>query len=335
MDAVELDLSALHDRIDQAAAEQAEAASQQRRSYTLIRPFGEAAGSYIQQIQDQDRFFLGLEGVDRLTRGHGRGELCYVTGRPHSGKTQIVLNALNNNSAKPILMFTPDESPELVLSKLIAVRHGVSSEALEERVLLGDPDAISLIEHAAATEFNKLIVLDAGLTLREMGRALDEAEHYWQEKCGCCIYDYLELLPGEGDFAGVGNKSRAMKQWTSESDAAMLCMHQGKRGDNQRGEAQGMDSMKFGGESEAIVVLEVYRKRDKKSLTPAEREGHKNSVTVNVAKNKRPPMRLGEVTFYMNPDTGHVRPMTTQDMIRDGKPSDNPADILSARRTIQ
>jgi len=37
----------------------------------------------------------------------------------------------------------------------------------------------------------------------------------------------------------------------------------------------------------------------------------------------------------MNPDTGHVRPMTTQDMIRDGKPSDNPADILSARRTIQ
>ena len=334
--AEELDLEALHKRIDeQAAAREAEATEQARQRYTLIRPLGAAADNYVRQIQDEDRFYLGMTQVDLRTRGAARGELWYVTGRPHSGKTQVVLNAVNNNSDKPILMFTPDESPELVLSKLIAIRHSVSAEALEQRVKAHDQDAIKLIQHAAASDFRRLIVLDAGLNLQQMGRALDEAEDFWQERVACCIYDYLELLPGEGDFNGVANKSQAMKRWVKESAAPMLCMHQGKRGDNQRGVAQGMDGMKFGGESEAIVVLEVYRKRDNRALTDFERLGHENTVTVNVAKNKRPPMKLGETDLYMNPDTGHVRAATPVDLVRDGKPTNSAAEMLAARKDRQ
>lgn len=332
----ELDLAALHQRIDEQAAQREAAAAQEAKArYTLIRPLGAAADNYVRQIQDEDRFYLGLTPVDLRTRGSARGELWYVTGRPHSGKTQVVLNAVNNNSDKPILMFTPDESPELVLSKLIAIRHGVSAEALEQRVKAHDADAIALVQHAASSDFRRLIVIDAGLTLQQMGRALDEAEDYWQERVSCCIYDYLELLPGDGDFNGVANKSQAMKRWVKESNAPMLCMHQGKRGDNQRGVAQGMDGMKFGGESEAIVVLEVYRKRDNRALTDSERMGHDNTVTVFVAKNKRPPMKLGETDLYMNPDTGHIRTATPVDLVRDGKPTSNAADLLAARKGMK
>lgn len=329
-----LDLEALHQRIDEHHEEQRkEAAEQAKGRYTLIRPLAGAADEFVRQVQDEDRFYLGFKEIDAKTRGARRGELWYVTGRSHSGKTQVVLNAVNHNSNKPILMFTPDESPEIVLAKLIAIRHGVSSEALEQRVKAEDPEAIKLIHHAASSDFRRLIVLDAGLNLSQMGNALDEAEDYWQDTAACCIYDYLELLPGEGDFNGVTNKSQAMKRWVKKSKTPMLCMHQGKRGEaNSRGTAQGMDGMKFGGESEAIVVLEVYRKRDSKTLTELERAWHADTVTVNVAKNKRPPMQLGESTLLMNPATGHCRTATQADLVRAGKPTSNAADLLAARR---
>jgi replicative DNA helicase len=332
--AEELDFDALHKRIEeQQAARDAEAAATLKQRYALIRPFGAAATEYVRQIQDEDRFYLHLKGVDAKTRGHGRGELCYVTGRPHSGKTQVVLNAVHNNSDKFVLMFTPDESPELVLAKLIAIRHGIPSDALEERVKVGDPEAIRLVQHAASSEFRRLIVIDAGLRLEQMGQALDEAEDYWQEQCNCCIYDYLELLPGDSGFNGVAAKSQAMKAWVKKSDTPMLCMHQGKKGEGgTRGQAQGMDGMRFGGDSEAIVVLEVYRKRDNRTLTEWERAGHQNTITVNVAKNKRPPMKLGETDLHMDPETGFIRIATHLDLVRDGKPTTSAAEMLAAGR---
>lgn len=332
----ELDFDELHRRIEeQAAQREAAAAAELKQRYALIRPFGAAAQEYVRQIQDEDRFLLGIPGVDAKTRGHRRGELTYVTGRAHSGKTQVILNSVHNNSDKHVLMFTPDESPELVLSKLIAIRHGISSEALEERVKANDPEAIRLVQHAASSDFRKLIVIDAGLRLEQMGQALDEAEDYWQDRCNACIYDYLELLPGDTGFNGVAAKSTAVKGWTNDADVPMLCMHQGKRGDNERGVAQGMDGMRFGGEAEAIVVLEVYRKRDNKRLTDFERMGHQNTVTVNVAKNKRPPMRLGETDLYMDPETGRIRALTHLDMVRDGKPTRNAAEMLAATRKAE
>lgn len=329
----ELNFDDLHRRIEeQAEASRKAAAAEAKQRYALIRPLGAAAAEYVRQIQDEDRFFLGLHGVDLKTRGHGRGELCYVTGRSHSGKTQVILNAVHNNSDRHIIVYTPDETQEMVLSKLIAIRHGVSSEALEARVKANDPDAIRLVQHAASSEFRRLLVIDAGLTTQQMGQALDEAEDYWQERCAAAVYDYLELLPGDNGFNGVAAKSQAMKAWTKNAHVPMLCMHQGKRGDGQRGVAVGMDGMRFGGESEAIVVLEVFRKRDNTALTQFERLGHAHTITVNVAKNKRPPMKLGEVDLYMDPETGFIRPLKNVDMVRDGKPTTSAADMLAARK---
>jgi hypothetical protein len=123
-----------------------------------------------------------------------------------------------------------------------------------------------------------------------------------------------------------------MKVWTNEADVPMLCMHQGKRGEGQRGIAGGMDTMRYGGEAEAIIVLEVFRKRDDRTRTQYEREVlHKNTVTVNVAKNKRPPMKTGEVDLYMVAETGCIRTLTQVDQVRDGKPTSSARTLLQAR----
>jgi replicative DNA helicase len=334
--AKEVDLESLRRKLEESQeAKRAAVEEKIARRYSLIRPMDWAADAYVRQVLDADRFFLGIPEIDMKTRGHGRKELTYVTGRRHHGKTQVMLNAVNTNSDKHVLFFTPDESPEIVLSKLIAIRYGVAADALEERIKVRDIETLDLIRHAAASDFRNLIVIDAGLTLQQMGQALDEAEDYWQSKCDVCLYDYLELLPGDASFSGVIGKSQAMKRWTNDADVPMICLHQGKRGEGNEGVAAGMDGMRYGGDSEAFMVLEVYRKRANTKLSESERRYHQDTVTVNIAKNKRPPMRLGEIDLYMNPETGHVRAATHADLVRHGAPSNSATELWRARKDTQ
>jgi hypothetical protein len=83
--AEEFDADEIRQRIEsQRAATAADVAEALERRYELIRPFSGAASAYVRQVQDQDRFFLGLNGVDVKTRGHARGELTFITGRAGS-----------------------------------------------------------------------------------------------------------------------------------------------------------------------------------------------------------------------------------------------------------
>lgn len=329
-----LDMDEVRRRVE--AAQEAHAAQDAARlaeQYRIIQPLAEAANRFIRQVQDDDRLYLGLAGVDKLTRGHSRGDLVFFTGRPASGKTQVLLNAVNNNSDKHVVIFTPDESPELVLSKLVSIKYTIAAEQLESRIVANDPEALKLVRHVAATDFSKLIVVDETLSITDMGHAIDEAEDYWGERVDAVVYDFLELFAqGESSMGSVSQAAKTFKRFAKKVGAPLFCVHQGKKGDGNRGEAQGMDGMKYAGEAEALCVLEVFRRRENSKLTDYEKAGHANTVTVNVAKNKRPPSRTGEVDLYMNPDTGHVRALSSTDLIRDGAPTTDPAAILRAQQ---
>lgn len=300
--------------------------------YRWIRPLTEAADGLIEYAQNPEgRFLLGLHDVDVMTRGFGRGELVYVTGRAHSGKTQVVLNAINANPDKRILYFTPDEASELVLSKLVGIRHGVDAETLEQRIKGGDQYSIELVRKTATRDFPYLFVIDESLTLGQMHEALKEAEDYWGQRVDAIVVDFLELIPGdaEGDV-GVVAKSQALKRWSKEVDAPVICLHQGKRSGGTRGQAQGMDGMRYGGDTEATFVLEVFRKRDDESLDAWDRDRHANTVTINVAKNKRPPCKKGERDLFMDPNNGLVRPLTGADQVMAGGSTTNAMDVVRA-----
>lgn len=307
------------------------------RRYRWIKDFREAAEGLIDYAQNPEgRFLLGLHEVDVMTRGFGRGELVYVTGRTHSGKTQVVLNALNANPDKRILYFTPDEVSELVLSKLVSIRHGVDAETLEQRIKDGDQYSIELVRKTATRDFPNLIVIDESLTLAQMHEAVNEAEDYWGERVDAVIIDFLELIPGDSEGEqGVVAKSQALKRWGKEIDAPVICLHQGKRSAGPRGQAQGMDGMRYGGDTEAIFVLEVFRKRDDESMDSWDRDRHANTVTINVAKNKRPPCKKGERDFYMDPSNGLVRPLTGADQVASGGATTNAMDVVQANAQRQ
>lgn len=291
-----------------------------QQKYRWVKPLASAAEGLIEVIQNAEgRFMLGLPDVDAMTRGFGRGELAYVTGRAHSGKTQILLNAIVNNPSAHVIVFTPDEVAELVLSKLVSIRHNINAEILESRIKAGDQGALELVRRSAQ-DFRNLLVIDDSLRLQEMTDAVNEAQDFWGERVDAIIYDFLELLPGESDADGVSSKSKALKRWTKHVDAPVLCVHQSAKSIAPRGQSAGMDAMRYGGDTEAIFVLEVFRKRDDVTMDDFDRRRHANTVTVNVAKNKRPPSHTGVVDLYLHPDTGFVRRLEPDDMVTLGVP---------------
>lgn len=275
--------------------------------YRYVRPFGASADALVDYLQNPEgRFMLGLREIDVMTRGFGRGELCYVTGFAHSGKTQLFLTGLVNNRHRPIVLFTLDEPSELVLAKLVSLVKGWNFEWVEERVKANDRDVIRELKDVAATDFANLIVVDESLSLAQMSDAMKEAEDYLGRKVDAVGIDYLDLLRDGEDTEG---KSQAVKRWTKDHDVATICVHQGGKGESSKGQPITLATMRFGGHAEAIFVLGVRRKRDDESLDGYERAQHKDTVSISVVKNKRPPSKKGEHDFLLDPDSGIIRPI--------------------------
>lgn len=235
-----------------------------------------------------------------------RGKSTYYSGQ--SGKTQLVLQSIANNPQARVILFTPDEVDVLVLSKLVSMIRGIDGETLERRIRAQDADAIDAVERTARDDFRNLIVIDQSLTFDQMTVAVNEARDLWGEHEDVVFIDFLELMPGDDSNSdSVVGKSQGLKRWGKGMDTPVVCLHQASRSSGARGTSAGMNAMRYGGETEATFVLEVYRKVEDSSLEEFERDQLRDTVTVNVAKNKRPPSKKGEVDLYMDPNTGTIR----------------------------
>lgn len=287
--------------------------------YHYIRPFARAADDLIEVVQNAEgRWMFGLPEIDMMIRGVGPGELMYVTGVAHSGKTQVILQAIVNSPQAHVVMFTPDEVDSLVLTKLFGIKYGVSGEDLERRIKAGDGLLCRQVRQAAKEDFGNLAVVDSSLSFEQMSVAVAEACHMWDvERPDAVIVDFLELLPGSSDASNdsVQWKSQELKRWSKIEDVPVICVHQASRSSGKRGQARGMQAMRYGGENDAIFVMEVYRKAEDEDLEEMERERLKDTVTVNVCKNKRPPSRKGERDLYLDPECGRVRTLTNDDLL--------------------
>ncbi len=279
---------------------------QKKRHY--IRPFENAADDLINICQNSEgRWMFGIQGIDAMVRGVGPGDLMYVTGRAHSGKTQLCLQSIANNPNARVLLFTPDEVDVLVLTKLVSIVRGIDGEELEQRIRRGDDFAIDAVRRTARDDFANLLVIDDALSFDQMTVALKEARDYWGAKEDVVMIDFLELMPGDADSDSVVGKSQGLKRWGKGVSAPVVCLHQASRSSGARGTSAGMNAMRYGGETEATFVLEVFRKVEDPSLEEWERDLVRDTLTVNVAKNKRPPCKKGDVDLQMDPRTGAIR----------------------------
>lgn len=281
------------------------------KNYRYVSSLSEAASRLVEYLQNQDgRIMLGLPQVDMLTRGFGAGELTYIMGYTHSGKTQLFLTMVCHNRDRHFVLVTMDEPAELVLTKLICMRTSSNAERLEERVKAGDRQAIDRVHRIAREDFKNLVIVDMSMHVKKLPDVVKECEDFWQAPVDGLGLDYLGLL-GSDDIE-IGHKSQEVKAFAVEQAFPTVVIHQGSRGNSADGQELTMRSMAYGGEQEAIMVIGVRRQRDKaltNDWTEYDRAREKDTVEVSVVKNKRPPSKLGEYSFYMDPACGLIMPL--------------------------
>ena len=268
-----------------------------------------------------ERWYLGFPEIDLATRGVGKGEVLLVVGRSHTGKSQILLNSivtnLVNDSTAHVVIFSMDEPRELVAMKLFCLLQGRSSTDVEEAIKAGDRNVIDALGLASERELSRVAIIDESMSLEAMSAAMDEAREWWGTNPSFCMIDYLELMVGgDADATGVTSKAQALKRWAKTERVPVGLVHQAGRTAGERGKAAGIHAGRYGGEQEAIFVMEVYRKKDQTDLSEWEIKYHANSINMNICKNKRT-ARLIDQTYYLDPECGHVHPYW-EELIPDG-----------------
>ena len=268
-----------------------------------------------------ERWYLGFPEIDLATRGVGKGEVLLVVGRSHTGKSQILLNSIVTNLVNDpnahVVIFSMDEPRELVAMKLFCLLQGRSSTDVEEAIKAGDSNVLDALGLASERELSRVAIIDESMSLEAMSAAMDEAREWWGANPSFCMIDYLELMVGgDADATGVTSKAQALKRWAKTERVPVGLVHQAGRTAGERGKAAGIHAGRYGGEQEAIFVMEVYRKKDQTDLSDWETRYHANSINMNICKNKRT-ARLLDQTYYLDPECGHVHPYW-EELIPDG-----------------
>lgn len=303
------------------------------RQYTHYRPLRQAADEFISWAETPElRVYTGIPTLDKAMRGTAPGELTLIQGFTHSGKTLVATEMLIQNENVPFVVFTPDETRPLVLTKLTAATHGVSARELELRIQQDDQSARELL-FQTAERYGKLAIFDDSVTLVDMDRMFAEAQDALGEQPKAVMFDYLELLEG---FDEVKSKLTAMKAWGKRHGVGLFVLHQTSRTSGAGGRKMAIDSGSYGGEQQATHVIGVRRKKymhlaqlavlEEKianSTNPTSIANYeskireindvliprdKDTITVSLVKNKRPPCDLIDDTdFVIDVGTGRLR----------------------------
>lgn len=304
--------------------------------FVHIRPLADATKSFIDVVENPgNRVTLGLPTIDVLTRGFGPRELVIVVGFAHSGKTQLINAMILNNPQRRILYFSLDDPAEMIVVKLLCMHSGIAADVLEQRVRNHDPAVHKLLADAEIL-FPNLLIVDQPLGFGQIVDAIAEATELWGAPPECVVIDYLALIPSsDGNAEGsntVISKAQELKRLVKSLEYPVICVHQGTRSQCGPGKPVTLTSLAFGGEQEATMVLGVRRKREDDDADEADRRYNANTITLHLVKNKRPPSKRTPyegIDFFMDPDTGMIRP------IRDGelRSGPRPSDVAREVRT--
>lgn len=304
----------------------------QPRSYKHFRPIADAADEYIKWSKNTaDRVYTGIAHLDQAIRGTAPGELTLIQGHVHSGKTLVATEIMLANKDIPIVLFTPDETRPLVLTKLAAATHGVGARELEAMIQRDDEQAHNILR-ATAEQHGRLAVFDETVTTLDMEHMFHEAADAFGEHPKGVIFDYAELLAGHED---ARSQLSSLKAWGKRMNVALFVLHQTSRTAGAGGRKVGISSGNYGGEQQSMHVIGVRRKKymylaqladleekmqntvNEKMLANYESKYRhiveydlpeaQNTVTVSLVKNKRPPCDLvDDVDFILHPESARL-----------------------------
>ena len=259
----------------------------------------------------------GLTEIDNTLGGGYRTGLHLVVGFSHNGKTQVLFRTIWENRHQPMILFSPDETSEMVIAKLLSM---VTGEHVDEVFWWSaSKKAGAINEH-----YPMLAVNDAFLSGPDMIQLIQEAEQVWQQRPVFAAYDYLEMFGsarGQDALGALRSKARRFKEMVKDTQLPWLVLHQLNRG-GSKGRPVTMTDLSFGGEQEAITITGCWRKVFGNDMTDAERRAEENgrpTINVSIIKNKQRPGLLPEgVQYTIEATSGLIRPMRPGEKIMTG-----------------
>lgn len=227
-----------------------------------VRGMGEVAREYRSwATSSQPRIPTGFSLVDSRTGGGiAEGEVLLFLARPQVGKTTWALNVIRNNPDTPSLFVSIEMHGRYLLSRLAAMRHGISTIQLESTARFDDPSS-PLLETAAA--YDKLaIVDDPAISTDGIREAIDDATELLGTRPLLVMVDYLELIRSNGSSAveAVDRVAVDLKRVARDADVALVVLHQVGRSEGGNGDVPlGLKAGRYGGEQAADYVVSAFR----------------------------------------------------------------------------
>lgn len=253
------------------------------------------------------RIPTGFTIIDKMTGGGvGSGEVCLIIGKSGSGKSLVGQNIVEANLDKVGVFFSLEMPGMLCFARSLAQHTGHDYfhvfDALNQEGEMSEKMSESINDWQATHE-NMYLVTRSSLTLDEMSSVLAECEEALGEKPSYCVIDYMELVGvegnGESSIENVTNVAQRLKAWAKSHDIAVYVLHQTNKS-LRHGESPDEESARYGGYTEADVVIGVWRPHrwspnDKKRQPMSEltAEHLKNYIALNLIKN-RPRIELDE-----------------------------------------
>jgi KaiC/GvpD/RAD55 family RecA-like ATPase len=251
---------------------------------------------------------IGIWQIDNLIGGGvGRGEVCVIIGKSGSGKSILGQNILEANLEVPAVFFSFEMPGTMLVTRSLAMWSGKSHNEIFNSIERNQLDNEMLANWDDAHK-NHLYVTRTGLDLAAMSQALKEAEEAFGEKPAIVVIDYMELVAsasGSGEtIDNVTNIAQLLKGWAKQEEVSCVVLHQTNKS-LRHGDAPDEDAARYGGFTEADVVIGVWRphkwepsNKNDSAMREATRDYLKGFYGVNLIKN-RPKIDLHEKGYLV------------------------------------
>ena len=224
-------------------------------------PLYETVESHRAWAAQQDaRIPIGFPFFDQRTGGVALGEMMMFLARSGVGKTAWACNVAANLRRVPQVFFSLEMQGRYIAQRTAAIHCNVPTKHIEWDLRNhGESSALDQL----VRDFPYLSVIDKpGMTLRQMGEALDEVSEMWRGvKPRIVIIDYLELIKAASMSAveGVDGVSRKLKDFAREHDCAVVVLHQLNAAGGEGWEPVKRTHARYGGDVAADYTLAAYR----------------------------------------------------------------------------
>lgn len=207
------------------------------------------------------RVRTGLWQLDNLIGGGvGLGEVCVIVGKSGSGKSLVGQNMVESNLDVPTVFFSFEMPGTMLITRSLAMWSGKTHDQVFQMVETNNLDPEMLADWEDAHR-NSYFVTRTGLDLQAMSQTLKEAEEAIGARPALIVIDYMELVASVAGGETIDNVTcvaQALKGWAKEEEVACVILHQTNKS-LRHGDAPDEDSARYGGFTEADIVIGVWR----------------------------------------------------------------------------